>query len=134
NARSDRAMSLQRNTRNGGSLRARTRDGCRFFAGRVGEHARARTSDAAARRLLAESCSTAARASALRSRLVRGEPRALVPSRPMRNMIVATCLGIAACASGPTAQETLPKLRAAIDSEVRSPEQNAEHSALVEQV
>lgn len=52
----------------------------------------------------------------------------------MRTMIVATCLGLAACASGPTAQETLPKLKRAIDSEVQSPEQNAEHSALVEQV
>ena len=49
-------------------------------------------------------------------------------------MIVVALLGLAACASGPTAQETLPKLRTAIDSEVRSPEQNAEHSALVEQV
>jgi len=52
----------------------------------------------------------------------------------MRKVMVVATLMAGACASGPGAQETLPKLRAAIASEVTSAEQNADHSALVEQV
>lgn len=48
--------------------------------------------------------------------------------------LLALGLLLTACASGPTAQQTLPKLRAAIDQKVESPEQNAEHSELAEQV
>lgn len=43
-------------------------------------------------------------------------------------------LALLACASGPSAQETLPRLKTAIGSEVSSPEQNEEHSALAERV
>jgi hypothetical protein len=39
-----------------------------------------------------------------------------------------------ACARGPTAAETLPKLRTAIDAEVASEAQNSENSALVDAV
>jgi hypothetical protein len=39
-----------------------------------------------------------------------------------------------ACAAGPSAQETLPKLKLAISSDVSSAAQNAENSALAEQV
>ena len=41
---------------------------------------------------------------------------------------------LVACAHGASAAETLPKLRAAIDGQVSSPEQNAQNSALVTQV
>lgn len=43
-------------------------------------------------------------------------------------------LTLVACARGPSAQETLPRLKAALDREVDSPEQNAANSALAEQV
>lgn len=43
-------------------------------------------------------------------------------------------LPLVACAHGSSAQETLPKLRSAITDQVSSPEQNAQNSALVEQV
>lgn len=55
----------------------------------------------------------------------------------MKRSLLATsalsCL-LFACKSGPSAQETLPKLRAAMDTTVESPEQNDEYSALTEQV
>ncbi|MEY4512591.1 MAG: hypothetical protein RLZZ450_4713 [Pseudomonadota bacterium] len=38
------------------------------------------------------------------------------------------------CAHGPGPEQTLPQLRAAIESPVESPDQNARNSALVEQV
>ena len=41
---------------------------------------------------------------------------------------------LVACAHGPSAAETLPKLRAAIAEQVSSPEQNAKNGALVTQV
>ena len=41
---------------------------------------------------------------------------------------------LVACAHGPSAAETLPKLRAAIAEQVSSPEQNAQNSALVTEV
>jgi hypothetical protein len=55
----------------------------------------------------------------------------------MRKMLLAAALLSwvgSACAGGPTAQETLPKLKSAIDTEVSSPQQNDELSVLVEQV
>lgn len=59
--------------------------------------------------------------------------RLLVRSRTMKRTLTS-CLLLLACARGPGAAETLPKLKAAIESEVSSPEQNIEHSRLAQQV
>jgi len=52
----------------------------------------------------------------------------------MSRTAIFTLLVLTACASGPSAAETLPKLRAALDREVSTPEQNAENSALARRV
>ena len=51
----------------------------------------------------------------------------------MRIVFLAGLVGVGSfgCASGPTAQETLPQLKAAIFSEVGSPDQNQQNSDLV---
>jgi len=50
-----------------------------------------------------------------------------------RSLLALACF-VVGCAHGPAATETLPKLKDAIESEVATPEQNAENGALVEQV
>ena len=55
----------------------------------------------------------------------------------MKRSRLATCAlscFLLACKSGPSAQETLPKLRAAMGATVESPEQNDENSALTQEV
>ncbi len=54
---------------------------------------------------------------------------------PRRVPIFILAIAFAAgCAKGPTAQETLPQLRAAIDTPVESAEQNAHNSELADLV
>lgn len=53
---------------------------------------------------------------------------------PKRSWLLLSTLALASCATGPTAQDTLPRLKAALASPVSSPEQNADNSALTEQV
>ncbi len=53
---------------------------------------------------------------------------------PSRLPLLATLALCAACTKAPSAQETLPKLRAAIQSPVDSAEQNAQNSTLVDLV
>ncbi|MDB4973384.1 MAG: hypothetical protein JWN48_1725 [Myxococcaceae bacterium] len=58
-----------------------------------------------------------------------------LPTRLLsRSLGVLFLASACACAHGASAAETLPKLRAAMESEVSSPEQNAQNSALVQQV
>jgi hypothetical protein len=52
----------------------------------------------------------------------------------MRISLISIATLVSACAHGPTAGETLPKLAAALDTPVQSPAQNSDNSALVEQV
>lgn len=51
-----------------------------------------------------------------------------------RTVVALLSWSCAACAHGPSAAETIPKLSAALDAEVRSESENAENSALVSEV
>jgi hypothetical protein len=56
--------------------------------------------------------------------------------KPFGTLLGSTLLALAAagCAKKPTAYETLPQLKQAIDTPVSSPEQNKQHSAIAETV
>jgi len=54
--------------------------------------------------------------------------------RPFHSLLLLTTVCTASCAHGPSAEQTLPQLRAAIETPVESAEQNARNSALVEQI